>query len=670
MHATASLTEGYAGSGGAAGPDGRPVIKQIAQVLPVSPAPEILAENLGALFAADITLARALDAIPDADLPPLLRTRTGLFTAAIPDPTNPAGAPLYLHSRHDPKDEARRLIDSVQFRDRVCFAIHGMGLGYHVAELIERGGTDTFIILFENDLRILRRALECVDVARAIRIKQLCFVTQPEKVQLFSAIGTRTILLSMGTSSVSHAPSLRLQPEFHKACTAMLTDYAGFSRTSLNTLILNGRKTAENISKNIRWYAAAGGLTRLHKKYDKQPAIIVSAGPSLRKNQHLLAQAKGKAVLVAVQTMLKPMVQMGVEPDFVTSLDHHEISSRFFEGLPPSLQVELIAEPKVSHVVMERHPGPVSVVGSDYADSLLREMNLPRPRLMSGATVAHLAYYLARYLGCDPILFVGQDLGFSDGLCYSPGTSYDDVWRPELSRFCSMEMKQWEQIVRERPILRRIPDVHGGAMYTEERLFTYLQQFERDFGQATEKVIDCTEGGALKRGATPMPLAQALAKYCTKPLNPLNHDLHLGRDFSRMSEVADCLKLRREEARSIHEIADGTLPLLEEIRAHIDDQRRVNHAIARIDLLRARMNDLGRTYDLVTQLTQKSELQRFESDLKISSDKNLDPFEKQRRQVTRDIENCRAIISASKEFEALMQDVIAALPPATTKEAA
>ena len=73
-------------------------------------------------------------------------------------------------------------------------------------------------------------------------------------------------------------------------------------------------------------------------------------------------------------------------------------------------------------------------------------MKLNKPRMPTGATVAHLAYYVAEHLGCDPIIFVGQDLGFSDGLCYTPGTSYEDVWRPELARFCTVEMKQWEQI--------------------------------------------------------------------------------------------------------------------------------------------------------------------------------------------------------------------------------
>jgi len=58
----------------------------------------------------------------------------------------------------------------------------------------------------------------------------------------------------------------------------------------------------------------------------------------------------------------------------------------------------------------------------------------------------------------------------------------------------------WEQIARDRYILRRIPDQQGKPMYTEERLFLYLQQFERDFARSAARIIDATEGGALKRG--------------------------------------------------------------------------------------------------------------------------------------------------------------------------
>src|SRR4030095_16884747 len=138
---------------------------------------------------------------------------------------------------------------------------------------------------------------------------------------------------------------------------------------------------------------------------------------------------------------------------------------RFFEKLPDRLNTELVAEAKASSAVFGLYPGPLTLLGNDFADRLLRPLRAERARVRAGAPVAPLAFYLAEYLGCDPIIFVGQDLGFSDGLAYTPGTSYEDVWRPELGRFCTVEMRQWEHIARERPILRRIPDYQGRPMY-------------------------------------------------------------------------------------------------------------------------------------------------------------------------------------------------------------
>ena len=41
--------------------------------------------------------------------------------------------------------------------------------------------------------------------------------------------------------------------------------------------------------------------------------------------------------IIAVQTTLQPLIEMGIEPDYVTSLDYHEICARFFEKLPKTL---------------------------------------------------------------------------------------------------------------------------------------------------------------------------------------------------------------------------------------------------------------------------------------------------------------------------------------------
>ena len=194
-------------------------------------------------------------------------------------------------------------------------------------------------------------------------------------------------------------------------------------------------------------------------------------------------------------------------------------------------------------------------------------------------------------------------------------------------------------------------------MYTEERLFTYLQQFERDFARSKARIIDATEGGAAKRGATPMKLADVLDRYCREPLGLDAFAPHPGMRWDRVAGCLASLENRLAEAKEIERISRETLPLLAEIRDHVDDQARVNRTIVRIDALRSRMNDLGGCYDLITQLTQPTELERFESDRRISASK-LDGAEKQRRQVGRDIANVTGVAEAAAQFQGLMREVI------------
>jgi hypothetical protein len=475
-----------------------------------------LLANLAALWCVDPKLAAAVEAIDDDAVYPTEPARSGAATVAVP--TEDARS-IYLHSRYRPVEEAASLVQSINVADRAAFYVHGFGLGYHVEELFDRTSDDAVYFVLEPDLVLLRCAMQTRDLSRLIESGRVHFVYQADKAELFARLMPHSATLSLGFAPLVHAPSMQRSPQFHQQMQAWIAEFAAYCRTTIHTLVLNGRRTAENLARNLPWYLATPSLARLAGAHRGKPAVIVSAGPSLRKNKHLLTDVNGKAIVIAVQTMLQPLLEMGVKPQFVTSLDYHDICTRFFENLPKNLRTELVAEPKATSAIFDMNPGPLSLLGNDFAEQLLAELKLNKARLPAGATVAHLAYYLAEHLGCDPIIFIGQDLGFSDGLCYAPGTSYEDVWRPELSRFCTVEMKQWEQIVRDRNILRRVQDVHGRPTYTEERLFAYLQQFERDFAKSSARIIDATEGGVLKRGAEVMPFAAAIERFCAKSID-------------------------------------------------------------------------------------------------------------------------------------------------------
>jgi hypothetical protein len=153
-----------------------------------------------------------------------------------------------------------------------------------------------------------------------------------------------------------------------------------------------------------------------------------------------------------------------------------------------------------------------------------------------------------------------------------------------------------------------------------------------------------------------MKLADALRQFCSVPL-PQEPPAHPGLNWDRIGECSASLRKRDEEAAEIESISNQTLPLLLSIQEKIDDQQHVNRTIARIDALRARVQNLAVCYGLIMQLTQSSELTRFKADRKISA-ANAQGADLQRRQVQRDIENVRAVIAAAGEFRKLVQTVL------------
>ena len=89
----------------------------------------------------------------------------------------------------------------------------------------------------------------------------------------------------------------------------------------------------------------------------------------------------------------------------------------------------------------------------------------------------------------------------------------------ELNRFHTIEQKEWERIVRNRPILQKVPGNEGGTLYADELLVTYLEQFQKDIAKVPSRVINATEGGARIQGTEVMPLHDVAEQFCGHPID-------------------------------------------------------------------------------------------------------------------------------------------------------
>jgi len=572
-----------------------------------------------------------------------------------------------LASRRRPLEEAKRLSETVDVRKAGVVVVLGFGLGHHVGALARRLGGHGMLIVFEPDLELLRSVLERVDHSAWLAQTNIRFFSDPsDGAALSSATKGAEGLVALGARIVEHPPSAARLGESGQTFSDTFSQLVAATRTVVVTTMVQSEVTVRNLVMNLDRYARLGaGVDDLEDSCAGRPAIIVSAGPSLHRNIELLKRpgVRERCVIIAVQTTLKTLLAHGIRPHYVTALDYHEISRRFYEGLSEAdvEDVTLIAEPKANAAILDAFPGAIRCPGDQTADMILGEdLACAHGSLPEGATVAHLAYYFARHLGCDPVAFIGQDLGFTDGQYYGRDAAIHDVWAPELNPFNTLEMMEWQRIVRSRHTLRKATDHLGRPIYTDEQMHTYLSQFERDFRADREqkrRVYDATEGGVAKRGADPIRLADFLDRFAGEhaPLLPATAEPTEVLSDKRRRRLEDRLRSLRQDVRRIAAASRETESILQEMSESQDDRALVNRLIGRVNTLRDEVQSLQPAFALVQRINQTGGFRRVRSDREIALEESLTPKERQRRQIERDLDNVRWVGDAADSLAELLE---------------
>lgn len=633
-----------------------------------------LDNNLRSMPAQAVRTIRKIAAAPSRTDITFVTTQEGTISAIL---TEGAGT-RQLASVRRPREEAAALTADIDPVASGAVAILGFGMGYHAEALARRYKKMGVLLAFEPDVSLLRAVLEHVDHSDWLSLRNCVIVTDPDdQGEITASITGAEGIFMLGTRFLDHPASKQRLGDLAERFNATLSGALRATRTSIVTTLVQVDKTMRNLLGNVEAYANAPGIAELAGAAHGKPAIVVSAGPSLRRNIDLLRDpaVRGRFVVIAVQTVLKTLLAKGIKPDFVTALDHDSISKRFYEGLTRE-QVEgvtLVVEPKASPAIFDAFPGFIRCPGERILDNILAEgaddatrqlLTRPRGELKPGATVAHLAYYLARHLGCDPVIFVGQDLGFTDGQYYAAGAAIHQVWSGELNEFNTLEMLEWQRIVRQRSILHKMKDHLGRDCYSDEQMTTYLVQFERDFGEDVARglrVIDATEGGVSKRHATSLTLQQAIDRYASAQPVVLPSPHAEVPSPRRRDALYRRLRQIRADVWKVGEISRATAKCVQEILQHQEDQTRVNRIIAQIESHAKDVQKIVPGYPLVQHLNQTGILNRFKADRAIELDGELAPMERQRRQAERDLKNVTWLADASGELGGMFDGAIAAI---------
>ncbi|TGL47865.1 DUF115 domain-containing protein [Leptospira meyeri] len=273
-------------------------------------------------------------------------------------------------------------------------------------------------------------------------------------------------------------------------------------------------------------------ISSLKDKFQGLTAVLVSAGPSLRKNLPWLQSVRDKVFVLSCDTSLKVLIKAGIEADGVVTLDAQ--TNSFFHFMGESLRKIPLFADLVSSPTLLREPMFHSVVhsvtakyqvdaegtlvrevtaGGELAEQVFREVG----DIQSGGSVATTAFDMLRFMGFTSVYFLGQDLAYSGREIHSTGTHHNEKWLTLLSRKNSLERIN-EVIIRKRET--RFVTRAGGedSVLTDYVLDLYRHWFEESANSVAEmKLFNVNEDGAEIAGIQSLSPKKALEKLIGTP---------------------------------------------------------------------------------------------------------------------------------------------------------
>ncbi len=463
-----------------------------------------------------------------------------------------------LHSAYDPIKESDRLVKQFSIGRASIIVVLGLGLGYHIKFLKEKF-PETPIIIFEKESEVIALAQSYYPKF----LTETILISSAEDIpSLFENIDISDF---KGIKQFVHRASYSINKDFYDLLLQEMNQYISSKISDLMTRFEFEEKWFHNILKNVPFLFNNNRVETLFNSFKGYPGVIISAGPSLRKNAHLLNTLKKKALLVAVDTSAKVLDKLNITPHIVMTLDAQRHSIRHFLGLKNKGQM-LLADLVSYPGILKSFQGEIflsttSKYYNDFDGNIKRETTPfmdwieqyipPVGDIQSGGSVATSAFDLLLNLGCNPIILVGQDLAYTGREIHCSGTHHNDGWLPITNRFKNLDTIN-QAVVRKRKI-KHVPAF--GSTDADDTVISdfvfdlYKNWFEDSASRVPITVINATEGGARIHNTQEDSLSSLLASLPDKKKTPLEILMN-----NINGEPIDSNKLKKALITSIEEL--------------------------------------------------------------------------------------------------------------------
>jgi hypothetical protein len=388
----------------------------------------------------------------------------------IPAWVDSSGAAHTLHSLVSPEHEAVRLISTLNNGQYIV--IMGLGAGYMAEAVLSRTDTARLLVI-EYDINGFAELLCHYDYVKIFNDARFFILVDPEPSCIENYIldtfqpalhnGIRTLPL--------RARTIHDEAHFGPAADAVKSAVDQLA-SDYSVQAMFGRRWFSNIIHNLFNAEKQRGVIAPVKH-----AAICAAGPSLDLQLDIIAKERKTFFLIAADTALSTLLEAGLPPDAVISIDCQHISYyHFMKYLPPDIPLflDLSSPPLLTSIVKNYF----FFSGGHPLSSYITRFFRPFPAIdTSGANVTYAALSLAEKLGAKSISVYGADFSYPKGKLYTRPAYLYSYFRRKQDRFMPAESFAASFLYNSKS-LKRIEN--AASWYYETRpMSLYRKKFEQ-----------------------------------------------------------------------------------------------------------------------------------------------------------------------------------------------
>ncbi|WP_198006296.1 motility associated factor glycosyltransferase family protein [Alkaliphilus oremlandii] len=411
---------------------------------------------------------------------------------------------MYLHSRYNPIKEAKIWIEGITLENEDSIIILGLGLGYYLQDLVEKFKGKKIIII-EPEIHIFYKSIKMKDYSRYISDDNIVFIINHDKYTVRSLIEHYIKNRKIKNIYFAHLPSYNnMYEEYISDLYKQIRSLVKLMEGNLYTEIISSKRWVYNILRNIKFIPKNSIVDKVKDIIKNVPIIIISAGPSLENNIHLLNKVKEKAIIIAVGSAVNILEKNNIQPNIILAIDGNKAEGNIFKNAKNHNPL-LIYDNVIYYESLLDYSGPkmwLTLKSDKYMDRFCEKLEIKSNKFLTGGSVANLALDFGKWVEATYIIFLGQDLCYTKEKLYADGAVHQE------------HIENKDKYIIEK-------DIYGKEVYTKSAFLNFKSWFEDyvNYNKLNKGIFNCTEGGLPILGVPNISFQEVIDNYLIKEYN-------------------------------------------------------------------------------------------------------------------------------------------------------